>query len=339
MLERIAALVAGLLLAAHPVAGTTATVHRDFPVLGPTDYGRAHHDYPATDIFAACGRRVVSPVDGVVLELRRRDRWSPTTDRGADRGGKFVSIRGRDGVRYYLSHLSGIRTAVHAGMRVRAGQHLAWVGHTGSARFTSLPRALRAEPGLPGHRPVVDPPGRGPPLPVPAQLGARRQPVAGRGGGGLATRARLRLSHRFCRNLVCSVPWPVRGPAVHTCARGGAPPGPTSATTGVHARACHPRQDPPHRRGQDPPAAGGHLQGGQRDRGRLRRDVRRGAPGADRRVPQAPRGRRVARRPDARGVRHRARGLQAGHRHAPVRRPDHGRRRAAPRQHRRDEDR
>ena len=30
---------------------------------------------------------------------------------------------------------------------------------------------------------------------------------------------------------------------------------------------------------------------------------------------------------------------QAGHRPAPLRRPDHGRRRAAPRQHRRDEDR
>lgn len=137
MLERIAALVAGLVLAAHPLAGTTAAVHRDFPVLGPTDYGSSHHDYPATDIFAACGRRVVSPVDGIVLEIRRRDRWSPTTDRGADRGGKFVSIRGRDGVRYYLSHLSGIRAAVHAGTRVRAGQHLAWVGHTGSARFTA----------------------------------------------------------------------------------------------------------------------------------------------------------------------------------------------------------
>lgn len=137
MLERVAALLAGLLLAAQPVAGATAPVHRDFPVPGPTGYGRAHHDYPATDIFAACGRRALSPVDGVVLELRRHDRWDPATDRGADRGGKFVSIRGRDGVRYYMSHLSGIRRQVHAGMRVRAGQHLSWVGHTGSARFTS----------------------------------------------------------------------------------------------------------------------------------------------------------------------------------------------------------
>ena len=49
--------------------------------------------------------------------------------------------------------------------------------------------------------------------------------------------------------------------------------------------------------------------------------------------------RRVARRPDARGVRDRARGRQARARPAPLRRPDHGRRGAPPRQHRRDEDR
>ena len=48
---------------------------------------------------------------------------------------------------------------------------------------------------------------------------------------------------------------------------------------------------------------------------------------------------RDPRRPDARGVRHRPRGGQAGARPAALRRPDHGRRGAAPRQHRRDEDR
>lgn len=140
VLERILAGVAALLLSVPAPTGSgdaAAAVHRAFPVTGSADYGRAHHDYPATDIFAACGRRVVAPVDGRVLELRRRDPWDPTSDRGADRGGKFVSIRGRDGVRYYLSHFSGIRRGVHRGMRVRAGQPLAWVGHTGSARFTS----------------------------------------------------------------------------------------------------------------------------------------------------------------------------------------------------------
>jgi murein DD-endopeptidase MepM/ murein hydrolase activator NlpD len=137
VLERVLTALLGLVLAAQPVAGATAPVQRDFPVRGSTSYGRAHHDYPATDIFASCGRTALAPVDGVVLELSRRDRWDPTTDRGAQRGGKFVSIRGRDGVRYYMSHFARIRTAVHPGMRVRAGQPLAVVGHTGSARYTS----------------------------------------------------------------------------------------------------------------------------------------------------------------------------------------------------------
>lgn len=138
MLERLLALLASLAMAVPTGAPVTAsaTVHRDFPVRGSTSYGSAHHDYPATDLFAPCGRTVVAPVDGVVLELSRRDRWDPTTNRGADRGGKFVSIRGGDGVRYYLSHFSGIRPTIHAGTRVRAGQRLAWVGRTGSARST-----------------------------------------------------------------------------------------------------------------------------------------------------------------------------------------------------------
>ena len=55
------------------------------------------------------------------------------------------------------------------------------------------------------------------------------------------------------------------------------------------ARACHSRQDPPHRRGQDPPPARGDRQGGQRHRGRLRRDERRRAAGHDRRVQGAAR--------------------------------------------------
>ena len=48
---------------------------------------------------------------------------------------------------------------------------------------------------------------------------------------------------------------------------------------------------------------------------------------------------RDPRRPHAGGVRHRPRGEQARARHAALRRPDHGCRRAPPRQHRRDEDR
>ena len=57
------------------------------------------------------------------------------------------------------------------------------------------------------------------------------------------------------------------------------------------------------------------------------------------RVPPAGRERRVARRPAARGVRRGPRGVEALDRQAALRRAGHGRRRAAPGEHRRDEDR
>ena len=122
-------------------ADDRATVGRDgvaraFPLPGGASYGSAHHDYPATDIFAPCGARVVAPVDGVVLELSREDRWSSATNRGAQRGGKFFSIAGDDGVRYYGSHLRRVRPKVVVGMRVRAGMVIGRNGRTGSAAGT-----------------------------------------------------------------------------------------------------------------------------------------------------------------------------------------------------------
>ncbi len=40
-------------------------------------YAHAHHDYPASDIFATtgCGTTLVSPVNGRILEVRRTDGW------------------------------------------------------------------------------------------------------------------------------------------------------------------------------------------------------------------------------------------------------------------------
>jgi len=110
-------------------------VHRVFPIRGcKVSYGRSHHDYPATDVFAARGCAVVSPVAGRVDEVTTVDHWSSSTNRGADRGGLSWSVVGVDGVRYYGSHLQSI--AVHAGQQVSAGQVLGTVGDTGSARGT-----------------------------------------------------------------------------------------------------------------------------------------------------------------------------------------------------------
>jgi len=132
--EAVLALVVGWLLSLQPPSATPGPVDRAFPVPGPTSYAAAHHDYPATDIFAACGRRALSPVDGVVLEVGRRDRWDPATDRGGLRGGRFVSIRGDDGVRYYLSHFQAVRPGIRVGDRVGAGAPVARVGNSGNAR-------------------------------------------------------------------------------------------------------------------------------------------------------------------------------------------------------------
>jgi murein DD-endopeptidase MepM/ murein hydrolase activator NlpD len=117
-------------------AGAPRRLSYVFPVRGRTSYSRAHHDYPATDMFARCRTRTVAPVRGVVLEVRRRDRYRPDRDRPALRGGRFWSLRGNDRVRYYGSHLSSVAAGVRPGKRVRAGTLLGRVGQSGNARGT-----------------------------------------------------------------------------------------------------------------------------------------------------------------------------------------------------------
>jgi murein DD-endopeptidase MepM/ murein hydrolase activator NlpD len=109
-----------------------ASPHR-FPIAGCTaSYGRSHHDYPATDVFAARGCVVVSPVDGRIDEVSTTDTWNSSTNRAADRGGLSFSVVGVDGVRYYGSHLQTVE--VRPGQQVRAGQRVGTVGNTGNAR-------------------------------------------------------------------------------------------------------------------------------------------------------------------------------------------------------------
>jgi murein DD-endopeptidase MepM/ murein hydrolase activator NlpD len=101
-------------------------------------YAGTHHDYPATDIFAARGCRFVSPINGRVDEVSRVDRWSAATDLGSERGGRFVSIVGRDGVRYYGSHLMRVARGITPGVTVRRGQVLGFVGSSGDASAVHL---------------------------------------------------------------------------------------------------------------------------------------------------------------------------------------------------------
>jgi len=115
----------------------TAKIRYVFPVGGcKASASQSHHDYPASDIFAAKGCRFVSPVDGRVDEVLRVDAWDQNSNVGRDRGGVSVSVVGVDGVRYYGSHLSAIAGGIKPGVRVKAGQTLGLIGNTGSARVT-----------------------------------------------------------------------------------------------------------------------------------------------------------------------------------------------------------
>ena len=110
-----------------------------FPVAGcRASYANAHHDYPAADMFTRRNCTFVAPVAGRVDEVTRTDRWDPATNRGADRGGRSVSLVGVDGVRYYGSHLEAVLPGVAPGLRVRAGQPLGRIGNSGSARVTDV---------------------------------------------------------------------------------------------------------------------------------------------------------------------------------------------------------
>jgi peptidoglycan LD-endopeptidase LytH len=120
-------------------AAAPEPVRYRFPVAGcRARYANAHHDYPAADMFTGRGCVFVAPVAGRVDEVTRTDRWDPATNRGADRGGRAVSVVGVDGVRYYGSHLEAVLPGVVPGLRVRAGQPLGRIGNSGSARVTAV---------------------------------------------------------------------------------------------------------------------------------------------------------------------------------------------------------
>jgi murein DD-endopeptidase MepM/ murein hydrolase activator NlpD len=108
-----------------------------FPISGCTvTYGKYHHDYPATDIFAKKGCVFVAPISGVIDEVNTVDRWSGKSNLGADRGGLSVSLIGDDGLRYYGSHLQKIEPNILPGFKVASGEKLGEIGTTGSAKGT-----------------------------------------------------------------------------------------------------------------------------------------------------------------------------------------------------------
>ncbi len=124
-----------------PPTATSIPFHYVFPLQPPEAggfaEGTAAHGYPATDIFALVGTRFVAVTDGIVDFVSEEDTWDPATDDKAVRGGLAVAIIGRDGVRYYGSHLSAVAAGIEPGVEVQAGQLLGLVGKSGNARDTT----------------------------------------------------------------------------------------------------------------------------------------------------------------------------------------------------------
>jgi murein DD-endopeptidase MepM/ murein hydrolase activator NlpD len=103
-----------------PVAGVKPVGLRD-TWQAARSAGRRHE---GIDIFARRGTPVLSATDGVVLRV------------GLDRlGGRVVWVLGPGGQRHYYAHLDRYGD-VRAGMRVRAGAVLGYVGNTGNAATT-----------------------------------------------------------------------------------------------------------------------------------------------------------------------------------------------------------
>ena len=130
------------------LAGRVVAGSRAFPVAGDAEYATQHHDYPATDVFVACGTPVLAVAAGTVSETTTVDSWDGATNLGPDRGGLSVTLLGDDGVRYYGSHLATV--LVEPDQEVRAGEVLGTVGETGSAAGTGCHLHLGLSPGVCG---------------------------------------------------------------------------------------------------------------------------------------------------------------------------------------------
>jgi murein DD-endopeptidase MepM/ murein hydrolase activator NlpD len=98
--------------------------------------GRQHE---GTDIMAPHGAKELAYTDGVISDEHTNSL-----------GGTVLYLKGDNGDEYYYAHLSGY--AVPEGTRVKAGQHIAYVGNTGDARYTASHLHFEVHPG--GGAPV-----------------------------------------------------------------------------------------------------------------------------------------------------------------------------------------
>ena len=113
-----------------PMAGY-ATFTDDW---GNPRYTPTFHYHEGTDIFAACGTPVRSPIDGVFS----------MSSGGA--GGIAAYVRG-GGTEYYLAHLKGYARNVRSGQRVATGDIIGFNGNSGNAVGGACHVHFEAHPG------------------------------------------------------------------------------------------------------------------------------------------------------------------------------------------------
>ena len=87
-------------------------------------YGPGFRFHLGTDVFAALGTPLRSPVDGTV-----------TSGSGA-LGGLYVKIFMDDGTYFYFAHMSGLVDGFAEGMEVKTGDIVGYVGDSGNAKGT-----------------------------------------------------------------------------------------------------------------------------------------------------------------------------------------------------------
>lgn len=116
---------------------STAEIARgfgQFPVAGyvwyQDDWGAPRykpyfHLHEGIDLFAQSGTAAIACVDGVIAKLAN-----------GSIGGISIWLDGVDGVTYYYGHLQSYAPGLRAGLRVRMGEVLGYVGDTGVAKGT-----------------------------------------------------------------------------------------------------------------------------------------------------------------------------------------------------------
>lgn len=104
------------------------------PVAGPNEYSRGSwmpgslthrgRTHAATDVYAERGTPIVAPVNGTVISTKK-----------SKIGGNTARVRGDDGIIYYFAHMEDA-AVVGAGQRLLKGNHIGYVGNSGSAKNT-----------------------------------------------------------------------------------------------------------------------------------------------------------------------------------------------------------